>query len=273
MSQLARGIFGGRGVPYYLVQAATMLILVLAANTAYSDFPAWPRSCPATAFFPRQFMNQGDRLAFSNGIVVLSVLRGRADGGLRRRHPRRSPPLHDRRLHLLHPFPDRAWWSTGAGRAAGLAARSALINAFGAIPTFVVLVIVAVTKSRKGRGSSCPDSVLVLHFRLRAAALRPRGGAALLEELAPHRHSPTRSSSHQRHAPGGGGGSPIRGSLSPDVRAVYVDTDPHATEKCGRTGSVGAGGAPRRPALALPLVDGAPSRIRRGSREEHPATT
>src|SRR5688572_6286290 len=39
VSQLARGVFGGRGVPYYFVQAATMLILVLAANTAYADFP------------------------------------------------------------------------------------------------------------------------------------------------------------------------------------------------------------------------------------------
>src|SRR5262249_44989942 len=39
VSQLARGVFGGRGLPYYLVQAATMSILVLAANTAYADFP------------------------------------------------------------------------------------------------------------------------------------------------------------------------------------------------------------------------------------------
>ena len=54
VSQLARSIFGGRGVPYYLVQGATMLILVLAANTAYSDFPAprlhrGPRQVPAPA--------------------------------------------------------------------------------------------------------------------------------------------------------------------------------------------------------------------------------
>ena len=39
VSQIARGVFGGRGWPYYAVQAATMLILVLAANTAYADFP------------------------------------------------------------------------------------------------------------------------------------------------------------------------------------------------------------------------------------------
>ena len=69
ISQLARGVFGGRGVPYYLVQAATMLILVLAANTAYADFPRLASILARDRYLPRQFMNQGDRLAFSNGIL------------------------------------------------------------------------------------------------------------------------------------------------------------------------------------------------------------
>ena len=73
VSQIARGDFGGRGLPYYLVQAATMLILVLAANTAYADFPRLASIVARDRYLPRQFMNQGDRLAFSNGIVVLSV--------------------------------------------------------------------------------------------------------------------------------------------------------------------------------------------------------
>ena len=55
VSQLARGVFGGRGLPYYYVQVATMLILVLAANTAYADFPrlasflARDRTCRASS--------------------------------------------------------------------------------------------------------------------------------------------------------------------------------------------------------------------------------
>ena len=73
VSQIARGVFGGRGVPYYLVQAATMLILVLAANTAYADFPRLASILARDRYVPRQFMNQGDRLAFSNGIVGLSI--------------------------------------------------------------------------------------------------------------------------------------------------------------------------------------------------------
>ncbi len=51
ISQLARGVFGGRGLPYYLVQAATMLILVLAANTAYAIFRGSRRFWRATAIF------------------------------------------------------------------------------------------------------------------------------------------------------------------------------------------------------------------------------
>ncbi|PYR80492.1 MAG: hypothetical protein DMF87_08825 [Acidobacteria bacterium] len=74
VSQIARATFGGRGWPYYALQAGTMLILVLAANTAYADFPRLASIVARDRFLPRQFMNRGDRLAFSNGIVILSGL-------------------------------------------------------------------------------------------------------------------------------------------------------------------------------------------------------
>ena len=73
VSQLGRAIFGGGTFAYYLLQAATTLILVLAANTAYADFPRLASIVSRDRFLPRQFMNQGDRLAFSNGILVLSA--------------------------------------------------------------------------------------------------------------------------------------------------------------------------------------------------------
>src|SRR5213075_3150049 len=57
VSQIARAIFGGRGWPYYAVQAATMAILVLAANTAYADFPRLASIMARDRFLPRQFMN------------------------------------------------------------------------------------------------------------------------------------------------------------------------------------------------------------------------
>lgn len=71
VSKIARRVFG-TGVFYYAVQVATMLILVLAANTAYADFPRLSSILARDRYVPRQFANQGDRLVFSNGIFALS---------------------------------------------------------------------------------------------------------------------------------------------------------------------------------------------------------
>ena len=70
-SRASRSV-GGR--LYYLVQAATVGILVLAANTAFADFPRLSFFLARDGFLPRQFSFRGDRLAFSDGIVALGVL-------------------------------------------------------------------------------------------------------------------------------------------------------------------------------------------------------
>jgi amino acid transporter len=71
VSKIARRVWGG-GLLYYTVQAATLLILVLAANTSYAGFPLLSSILARDRFVPRQFANQGDRLVFSNGILILS---------------------------------------------------------------------------------------------------------------------------------------------------------------------------------------------------------
>ena len=76
LSQIGRGIFGGRGLPYALLQGATATILVLAANTAYSDFPRLISFLSRDRYLPRQLGSLGDRLVFSNGIIVLAVASG-----------------------------------------------------------------------------------------------------------------------------------------------------------------------------------------------------
>ncbi len=73
-SQLARRVFGDGSLLYYVVQTMTMLILVLAANTSFADFPRLSSFMARDRFMPRQFANRGDRLAFSNGIIILAVL-------------------------------------------------------------------------------------------------------------------------------------------------------------------------------------------------------
>ena len=71
VSKIARRVWG-TSVLYYAVQASTLLILVLAANTSYADFPRLSSILARDRFVPRQFANQGDRLVFSNGILILS---------------------------------------------------------------------------------------------------------------------------------------------------------------------------------------------------------
>ena len=73
VSQLARLIFGG-GLLYYEIQVVTMLILVFAANTAFADFPRLAYFLARDGFIPRQFGTRGDRLVFSNGILILGGL-------------------------------------------------------------------------------------------------------------------------------------------------------------------------------------------------------
>jgi len=78
-AQVARAVFGESGMGeamFILVQVATMLILVLAANTSYADFPRLASFHAGDHFLPRQLTRYGDRLVFSNGIVVLSIFAG-----------------------------------------------------------------------------------------------------------------------------------------------------------------------------------------------------
>jgi amino acid transporter len=74
ISQFGRIIFtGALGWFYYLVQIVTALILVLAANTSFADFPRLASLLARDRFLPRQLANRGDKLVFSNGIVILAI--------------------------------------------------------------------------------------------------------------------------------------------------------------------------------------------------------
>jgi amino acid transporter len=72
ISQVARISLGG-GVFYYFIQAATAMILILAANTSYNGFPRLASILAQDSFLPHQMRQQGDRLAFSNGILILGL--------------------------------------------------------------------------------------------------------------------------------------------------------------------------------------------------------
>jgi amino acid transporter len=77
ISQFARIIFHGpMGWFYYVIQGTTALILILAANTSFADFPRLASLLARDRFMPRQFATRGDKLVFSNGIIILAVLSG-----------------------------------------------------------------------------------------------------------------------------------------------------------------------------------------------------
>ena len=230
VSQIARATFGGRGWAYYTVQAATMAILVLAANTAYADFPRLSSILARDRFLPRQFMNQGDRLAFSNGILILSVL---ASGLL---------VAFDGDTHALIPLYMIGVFVSFTLSQAGMVVHwfrlrqprwrtSAAINGFGAIVTGVVLVIVAVTKAAEGAWiilAMIPMLVALFeitrrHYQHVASALTLRdwqpddqGGHLVLVPIGGIQRAVVKALQYAR-------------ALTPDVRAVYVEIDPAAT--------------------------------------------
>ena len=152
VSQIARATFPGGtafGFMFWVVQMTTFAILVLAANTSFQGFPRLAALLARDRFFPRQFANLGDRLVFSNGIVVLS---GLAIFLLWYYHASVDSLIH---LYVLGVFTAftlsqigmvRYWRRTRGPRWR----RSAAINLLGALATGVVLVVVVSTKFTEG---------------------------------------------------------------------------------------------------------------------------
>jgi amino acid transporter len=232
VSQLARGVFGGRGVPYYLVQAATMLILVLAANTAYADFPRLASILARDRFLPRQFMNQGDRLAFSNGILGLSafaalllVLFGGDTHAL--------IPLYMIGVFLSFTLSQGGMvmhWRKLRGPGWRT---SAAISGVGALVTGVVLLVVAVTKAHEGAWIiMLLIPVLVILFRVTKTHYSAVASQLTLSDWHPEERHDNRVivpiSGVQRAVVSA---LDYARTLSSDVRAVYIDVDPAVTTR------------------------------------------
>ena len=76
IAQIGIAVFGNSSIGFYVLQALTAAILVLAANTAFNGFPILASILGQDGYLPRQFARRGDRLVFSNGIVLLSLLAG-----------------------------------------------------------------------------------------------------------------------------------------------------------------------------------------------------
>jgi amino acid transporter len=234
VSQLGRAIFG-RGPVYYLVQAATTLILVLAANTAYADFPRLASIVSRDRFLPRQFMNQGDRLAFSNGILVLSAFAALLIIAFKGDTHSLLP------LYMIGVFVSFTLSQTGMvihwrkTRAAGWKT-SAFVNGFGAVVTAIVLVIVAITKTLEGAWIV----LLIIPVIIAVFKATRRHYDHVAAQLTLRNYTPQRRVHNTVLMPVGGLQRAVvealryAETLSDDVRAVYVDVDQVQTEQMKR---------------------------------------
>jgi hypothetical protein len=149
VSQIAREVFGGANAAYYYIQFATLAILVLAANTAYSDFPRLSYFLARDRYMPRQFTFRGDRLAFTTGILSLGILSGvvlwRYKGEVEH-----LIPLYALGVFTSFTISQFAMFTRWHRRREPGWKSGRIINLVGAAATAVVAVIVAITKAPQG---------------------------------------------------------------------------------------------------------------------------
>lgn len=193
-SQIAKGVFGtgGAGTALYLmVQIATMLILILAANTSFADFPRLASFQARDEFMPKLLTTRGRRLVFSNGIVGLALA------------ATLLVVAFDADVHRLIPLYAIGVFTSFTLSQAGMAKRhlrlrepgwrhGLAINGIGAATTFVVAVVIGATKFKYGAWAVMvfvPIMVwLLVRMNLRYASERH----SLTDDLRPFEREPSR---------------------------------------------------------------------------------
>jgi amino acid transporter len=249
ISQIARTAFGGRGPLYFAVIAATTLILIMAANTAFNGFPRLSAMQAADGFLPRQLLYRGSRLVFSRGIVVLALLACLLIV-IFQASVTRLIPLYAIGVFLSFTLSQagmtRRWLKSGRlapgeeVREGGSVLRfdlrwraKMIVNGFGAALTAVVVCMFAITKFTEGAWVVIIIiPMLVGLFSAIRGHYRDMSAQLSLEDYG----APPRVARHRVLLPISG---VHRGTvaalryalaLSDDITAVYVSTDP---EKAG----------------------------------------
>ena len=240
IGQLSAGIFASFPIGFYWVTAATGIILILAANTAFNGFPVLGSVLARDGFLPRQLHTRGDRLAFSNGIIVLAalalVLIVAFDAQVTKLI----------QLYIVGVFVSFTLSQTGmvrhwtrllrtetepAERARMM--RSRVINAFGLVMTGCVLVVVLLTKFTHGAWIAIV-AMAVIFFVMQGIR---RHYDRVSAELAPDEDEVVTLPSRVRaivlvskiHRPTLRALAYARAARPSSLEAVTVDVDPEAT--------------------------------------------
>ena len=251
ISQLARTVFDGRGLPYLGTIWATTIILIMAANTAFADFPRLGALHAGDGFLPRQLTFRGSRLVYSNGIIALSVIASLLIIVFQA-SVTRLIPLYAIGVFLSFPLSQtgmaRRWWRVGHLEPGeeivdpgstlkyepGWQYKMA-INGFGAVCTAIVMVVFAATKFREGAWIILilvPLLVTIFftihhHYKDLATHLSLEKFSGIPARQTRHCVILPVSGIHQ------GALEALRYAkmLSDDVTAVHVSLDPAETEK------------------------------------------
>ncbi len=189
---MAEHVFDGKNVLFWIMQIATFSILVLAANTAYADFPRLSSIIARDGYLPRQMANRGDRLVFSNGIIFLAAVAGLLivvfKGSISALIPLYAFGVFtgftlSQAGMVVHHFRLREpRWKV-----------SAVINGVGAVATGLVALIVVVSKFTSGAWiPAVVIPLMVAIFRSIARHYRLVGGSVKIEPgYKPPRHTHT----------------------------------------------------------------------------------
>jgi amino acid transporter len=251
ISQLARAIYDGRGFWYLATLAATAVILVMAANTAFADFPRLSAWMAGDGFLPRQFTYRGSRLVFSRGIMALALIASLLIVVFQA-SVNALIPLYAVGVFLSFTLSQAGmahrWWKCGhlaPGQTrqergsilhyeAGWKLKMA-VNSFGAACTAVVMMVFAVTKFKDGAWVVLLlIPTLVAMLSLIHAHYRDLAGRLTLKNYV---GEPLRQPRHRVILLVGG---VHRGTLtalryarllSSDVTAVHVSLDPQQSER------------------------------------------
>jgi amino acid transporter len=231
VSQLARSVFGSSGF-YYVMQATTAMILILAANTAFAGFPRLSAILAQDRFLPRQLANVGDRLVYNNGIIALAVLSALLC------------VIFQGSTHLLIPLYAVGVFLSFTLSQSGMVRRwyslktpgwqySAFVNGLGAVATGIVLVVIAVEKFTHGAWMVVVlIPALVWMFHRIYTHYRQLGAELSLQDycVPPPLHNKV-----VVLVPGVNRGVipalQFAQSISDDVQAVHVEIDPEKTSR------------------------------------------
>jgi amino acid transporter len=155
IAQLASATFGNNSVPFFIVQAATAVVLLLAANTAFNGFPLLGSVLARDSYAPKALSTRGDRLVFSNGVIALAL------AAILLLVIYQANLTNLIQLYIIGVFVSFTLGQSGmvkhwvtllraGARERVSIIRSLCINAFGALLTFSVLVVVTITKFTHG---------------------------------------------------------------------------------------------------------------------------